>query len=90
MRKEGLKMDLKKKTKRIYHVRIDVVDDIEKFMEETGDKSNDITFIPDNIMLIHIEKAIKRFGKMEVKGVYITNSEVRIPILNDEEKEKIR
>lgn len=83
-------MDSKKKTKRIYHVEIDVVDDIEKFIEETGEKSNDITFLPNNIMLIHIEKAIKRFGKMEVKGIYITNSEIRIPILNEKEKEKIR
>ena len=77
---------MKKKTKRIYHVEIDVVDDTEKFAEETGDKSSELDFVPDHVMLLIIKKAIERFGNIPSPGVHITNSEIRFPIPDREER----
>ena len=69
--------------KKVYHVELDVVDDVEKFAEEAGDKSEDIEVIPDDIMLLHIKKAVDRFVKMELKGVYVTNVKVSIPLYGE-------
>lgn len=77
-------MDSKKKTKRIYHVEIDIVDDTEKFAEETGNKSSVLDFVPDHVMLLIIKKAIKRFGDITTPGIYMTDSEIRFPIPNEE------
>lgn len=74
------------KTKKIYQVRIDAVDDIEKFRKDTGDKSEHIELIPDDLMLLYIKKAVKRSDEMRMKGVYISNSEIIIPILDENEK----
>lgn len=66
--------------KKTYHVKLDVIDDTDKFTEESGDKRNDIENIPLDEILIHIQKAIKRFGKMELYGVHIANIEVVVPL----------
>ena len=78
----------KMKTKKIYHVSIDIVDDTEKFAEEIGwgDKSSHLDFVPDHVMLSIIKKAIERFGNISSPGVYITNSEIRFLIPDEEER----
>ena len=57
---------------------------MEKFIEETGDKSKDIEVLPDDIMLVHIKKAIKRFGKMKLAGVSLENVKVTVPLGGEE------
>ena len=85
MRKEGLKMDSKEKTKRIYHVTLDVIDDIKKVSEENDGDDSD--FLPDDWMLENIKRAIKRFRKIEkeLDGVYIANAKISIPYVDEKE-----
>lgn len=74
------------KTKRFYHIEIDVVDDIEKFREETGIKDDDIGFIPDYRLSVIIKNAIERFSNIPIPGIHVTNSEIRITVLNEEDE----
>ena len=78
-------MNSEKKTKRIYHIEIDVVDDIEKFRDETGIKDNDIDFVPNYRLSVIIKNAIQRFSEIPTPGIYVTNSEIRIAVLNEED-----
>jgi len=71
--------------KKIYHIELDVIDDVEKFAEEAGDKSKDIGVIPEDIMFEHIKKAIKRFSEMELFGVYLSNIKLSIPLQIEED-----
>ena len=88
MWKEGLKMDSKKKTKRIYYVEIAVVDDIEKFKEETGNKDDGTDFIPEHVMIPTIKKAIKRFGNISLPGVDVVDAEIEFSIFDAKEDDK--
>ena len=69
---------MNKEKKRVYHVELDVVDDVEKFVEETGDKSEDIGLMPDWEMLAVIRKAVGRFDEMP-PGVHVTIAKVIVP-----------
>ena len=71
------------KEKKVYHVELDVVDDVEKFLEETRDKSGDIDVMPDWEMLAVIKKAIDRFDEMP-PGVYVTSAKVIVPMYGEE------
>lgn len=71
------------KKKKVYHVELDVVDDVEKFREETGDKSDDLELVPEDVILRRIKEAVTRFGEMELKGVYVTNASVTYYIKKD-------
>ena len=71
--------------KKVYHVELDVVDSIEKFAEETGNKSGDIEFVLQKIMLAHIKKAAEKFSKeLELPGVDVTNVKVMVPVYGEE------
>ena len=63
-----------------YHVTLDIIDDTIKFVEESGDKSDDIENIPTDLMLEYIQKAIHRLSKMRLSGVYVTNVKVTMPL----------
>ena len=71
--------------KKVYHVELDVVDEVEKFIEETGDKSKDIEVLPEDIMLVHIKRAISRFGEIGMtKGLYMANVRITVPLYSEE------
>lgn len=76
---------MNKEKRRVYHVELDVVDDVEKFLEETKDKSEDIGLMPDYEMLASIKKAIEKSNEMYPVGVYVTNVKVTIPMYGKEE-----
>ena len=76
---------MNEKRRRVYHVELDVVDDVEKFKEESGDKSEDIEVLPTAVMIGRIEQAVTRFSKLRSQGVYVTNVEVTMPIYGEEE-----
>ena len=73
---------MNEKKKRVYHVELDVVDDVEKFKEESGDKGEDIEVLPTAVMIGRIEQAVTRFSKLRSQGVYVTNVEVTMPIIS--------
>ena len=66
--------------KKTYHVKFDVIDDTDKFAEESGDKSDDIGNMRLDDILLQIQRGIKRFSKMELYGVHIANVEVIVPL----------
>ena len=63
-----------------YHVTLDIIDNTIKFLNESGNKSDDIDTIPTDLMLEYIQKAIHRLSEMKLSGVFVTNVKVTIPL----------
>ena len=61
-----------------------MVDSVEKFKEETRDKSEDIDVIPVYGMLGIITQAMEKIDEMR-PGVYVTNVKVTVPVYGEEE-----
>lgn len=66
--------------KKVYHVKFDVEDDVDKFKEETGinsDNSEDIKLVPEDIIVeVFIKKrCIEMLDK--IPGISVTNVKIK-------------
>lgn len=73
--------------RKVYHVELDVVDDVEKFKEDAEyveGVNEDVELMSEDTMLKYIKAAIGRFDKMDsllsLNGVYITNVKVLVEL----------
>jgi len=65
---------------REYKISMVIVDDTKKFKEEAHDMSEDLEVIPEDIMLVHIKKAVNRFSNFELFGVYVKDVKLEMEL----------